>query len=182
MKISVSNLDDRSQTLVRGTKLRVSEKAEMIGDTEGDDALSSLEPEPVVNRTKAHKKAEVIDEMIQPLPKKLNDEKPRKVQRLLKDNEGQRSYLYCSTRHSKDAFDWTPNWYWRSNTHQTAPSSPLQHLEIIDKQVEGMKTAGIVETAASPWASDVVLVKKKDGSLRFCVDYRRYNAITYKNS
>jgi len=105
MKISVSNLDDRSQTLVRGTKLRVSEKAEMIGDTEGDDALSSLEPEPVVNRTKAHKKAEVIDEMIQPLPKKLNDEKPRKVQRLLKDNEGQRSYLYCSTRHSNDAFD-----------------------------------------------------------------------------
>ena len=59
---------------------------------------------------------------------------------------------------------------------------PFQHLEIIDKQVKDMKDAGIIESVASPWASNVVLVKKRDGSLRFCVDYRRLNAITYKDS
>jgi len=59
---------------------------------------------------------------------------------------------------------------------------PFQHLEAIDRQVDEMRQHDIVEPAASPWASNVVLVKKKDGSLRFCVDYRRMNAITYKDS
>ena len=39
-----------------------------------------------------------------------------------------------------------------------------------------------VEPAASPWASNVVLVKKKDGSHRLSVDYRAINAVTYKDT
>ena len=56
------------------------------------------------------------------------------------------------------------------------------HLDAIDEQVAEMTKHGIIEPAASPWASNVVLVRKKDGSLCFCVDYRQLNRITVQNS
>lgn len=59
---------------------------------------------------------------------------------------------------------------------------PLAHLEVIDDKVEEMIRHDIIEPAASPWTSNVVLVKKKDGSYRFCVDYRQLNAATYQDA
>lgn len=47
-----------------------------------------------------------------------------------------------------------------------------QVQEVIDKCVDQMEKAGIVEQRASPWGSAVTLVAKADGSPRFCVDYR----------
>ena len=59
---------------------------------------------------------------------------------------------------------------------------PRAHLDEIDRQVDELQQNDFIEPAASPWASNVVLVKKKDDSYRLCVDYRQINAITYKDS
>ena len=52
---------------------------------------------------------------------------------------------------------------------------------LIQAQVKDMLDKGVIEPAQGPWASPVVLVKKKNGSWRFCVDYRRLNAVTKKD-
>ena len=59
---------------------------------------------------------------------------------------------------------------------------PMAHWPIIDQHVDEMLANDVIEPAISPWSSNVVLVKKKDGTMRFCVDYRRLNEITRKDS
>ena len=50
--------------------------------------------------------------------------------------------------------------------------------EEIERQVEELLACGFIEPSTSEWTSPVVLVKKRDGSFRFAVDYRHVNAVT----
>ncbi len=53
---------------------------------------------------------------------------------------------------------------------------------IIEEEVTKMLQAGVIHASDSPWSSPIVLVKKKDGTIRFCIDYRSLNDVTRKNS
>ena len=59
--------------------------------------------------------------------------------------------------------------------------TPVVQRDHIAQLIKQMQTQGIVKPSASPWASPVVLVPKKDGSTHFCVNYRRLNAVTKKD-
>ena len=60
-------------------------------------------------------------------------------------------------------------------------TSPAMRQEI-RKQVDSLLEAGVIEESYSPWAAPVVMVKKKNGTYRLCLDYRRLNAVTLKDA
>lgn len=52
----------------------------------------------------------------------------------------------------------------------------------IQKEVDQLLSHGLIEPSFSPWASPVLLVKKKDGSQRMCIDYRKLNSVSKKDA
>ena len=55
---------------------------------------------------------------------------------------------------------------------------PHAYRETVRQEIEEMLEEGIIEHSNSEWSSPIVLVGKKDGSLRLCVDYRRLNSLS----
>ena len=55
-------------------------------------------------------------------------------------------------------------------------------IEEVRQHIEGLLAAGVIRPSKSPYSSNVVLVGKKNGKLRLCVDYRQLNDITVKDS
>jgi len=65
---------------------------------------------------------------------------------------------------------------------QALRRQPPHYVAEIDRQLDEWQRQGKISPSQSEWASNIVIVKKKDGSLRFCVDYRQLNERTVKDS
>lgn len=61
------------------------------------------------------------------------------------------------------------------------PVSPVKQ-EMLEAEVKKMLEDHVIEPSRSPWSSPVILVPKKDGTQRFCVDFRQLNAVTKKDA
>ena len=59
---------------------------------------------------------------------------------------------------------------------------PPPQLDEVREHLKLMLDAGVIRPSNSPWCNTVVLVRKKDGSLRFCIDFRKLNSLTVKDS
>ena len=115
------------------------------------------------------------------LPDELTDDERRRVIELLKRN---------ADLFARDSYDVgrTTLLHAEINTGNHRPiSEPLRrhakvHLDLIDKTVEDLQAAGLVEESTSPWASNLVIVNREGGPPRVTVDLRRLNSITCRQT
>lgn len=65
--------------------------------------------------------------------------------------------------------------------HQGGRQQDVFHFGVrqeVARQLREMQETGVIEPSSSPWLSSIVLVRKKNGTLVLCVDYRELNSVT----
>jgi len=83
---------------------------------------------------------------------------------------------YCADlQHDIDTGDALP-------IRQSPPKPPLTARQAEEDILQEMIDTGVIQPSNSPWSSPVCMVPKKDDSFRFCIDYRRINAVTIKDA
>jgi hypothetical protein len=122
-----------------------------------------------------------VQELIDSLPAELQPQHRMQASEFIK------SYAHVFSKSATDlgCNNFLPH---RINTADHSPIKqplrryPYAHTAEIERNVQELLTAGVIVPTASPWSSNKLLVKKKDGSLRFCLDYRKLNQATIKDS
>jgi len=161
LHVPVLNARAQDVTVIRGTLLGKVFAAETVAQGRPSQIRRIQAGETI---SPAHE--EVIRQMVDGLPSEVTFEQREKVRDLLLqyrtilslgDHDVGRTHL---VEHTIDTGDHRP-------IRQPLRRQPFQHQDYIDQETNRMLEYGIIEPAASPWASNVVLVTKKDVSLRF---------------
>jgi len=121
-----------------------------------------------------------VRELFERESKDLNEDQRDRFAQLLKDNQDVFSEEIAAG--NCDILEHVINLKDSNPIKQVPRRIPLRMREEVDNIVEDMKRQGIIEESQSPWVSPAVMVRKKDGTVRFCVDYRKLNAVTIKDS
>jgi len=149
-------------------------------DTPVADATAATDTPPPMDKLVAEDPYSHIQCLLDGLPDDLTDEQHAQATAFIRS----RSNVFSRSEydigrmriipHSVDTGDNTPHF-------EQLRQHPTTQLPMIDELVEHMLAHDVIEPAASPWCSNVVMVRKQDRSMRFCVDYRKVNELIKKD-
>ena len=208
----IINLSDLPRTLRKGVELAEAEPVEIVEEnqsatsknqdvgleegpldlrqirtlteefsSEDSESPRSSESDRIPITKPSESSQDFIKEMLDKITAELSSEEKIKVEELLQENKE----IFSTSEFDLGRTDLVRH---TINTGDNQPFKqqlrrhPMAYLPIIDEHVDKMLANNICEPSISPWASNVVLVKKSDGSLRFCIDYRQLNSLTVKDS
>ena len=164
--IRIVNLDPFPVTVHKNTKIAT---AELITD---EAICIAHESEPPITES---------DVFLHPLPPHITESQKEQFLALM-------SHYSCVIADSPDDLGRTDVMQHHIDTNGASPTRqqarrvPLPCRETVKALLQEMLEKRIISPSKSPWASPIVLVTKKDGSTRFCVDYRKINAVTRKDA
>ena len=122
-----------------------------------------------------------VQEMLDKIDLELPDEQERQVRQLLDENRevfSTSEFDFGRTNLVRQKIDTGTNRPFKQQSRR----HPMTYSPVIDEHVDKMLANDICKPSVSPWASNIVLVKKSDGTLRFCVDHRQLKNLTVKDS
>ena len=177
--VRIMNMNGEPVVLKKGTRVASAEAADEICSAELDKKVCTL-TDSIGKRTRSVL-PEHLDCLVQGASKKLTESELDVLTSLLSEY----SDIFATPggplgrtdliRHKIDTGDAMP-------VRLPPRRLPPAQREIANQEIDKMLEQGVVEPSDSPWAAPIVLVRKKDGTTRFCVDYRKLNNVTRKDA
>ena len=184
--VELMNPTDNEVKLERFTNLgyasRIQEEDLLCSlDMKASSSCDEIDTKTKVTKSPKRKLSDELNELIEDIEENISGTDRKKIRQLLLNNQ--------------EVFGTKEEPFGRTDLVKhdivTDGSQPIkQHMRRIpfhlrpeaDKEVSKMLNAGVIEPSSSPWAAPVVLVRKKDGTIRYCIDYRKLNDVTKKDS
>ena len=182
--VRVANVSDQIVKIKKGTRLVKLESVKEVCNFDKGESKQNDEHIAYVNKIE-HSKLGDLPEHLKPLVEKTSDSlSPTehdevtqllyKYQDIFKSPEGRLGRTDL-VKHRLDTGNAIP-------IKQRPRRLPMAQQDVVDKELDKMEAEGIIEPSDSPWSSPLVIVKKKTGDIRVCVDYRALNEVLRKSA